>query len=186
MPDDFATIAKITRPQGRNGEVAAVLLTDFPERFAARRRLFVLDQQGQRREIEVEHHWFHKIQVVLKLKGVDSISTAETLVGCEIQVPRHERAELEPGAVYVSELIGCTVQDAGVAVGSITDVIFGAGEAPLLVVRGKREYLIPLASEYVHQISLAERLVAMRLPEGMLELDAPLTAEEKQRQRSGH
>ncbi len=181
--DDFVTIARVTRPQGRKGEVAAALLTDFPERFESRRRLFARDRQGARRALELEQFWFHKGQVVLKFQGVESISDAEALVGCEVQIPRAERAVLEEGTNYVSDLVGCTVCNAGLQVGTVQEVEFGAGEAPLLVVRGAREYLIPFAAEYLEKVSPADRRIEMKLPEGMLDLDAPLTTEEKQQQK---
>src|SRR5438270_8885016 len=91
---DFITIAKVIKTQGRQGEVAAMLYTDFPERFATRRRLLLLDAKDQRQEMEIENHWFHKGQVVLKFKGVDSINDAEVLIGCEVQVPRADRSQL--------------------------------------------------------------------------------------------
>ncbi len=178
---EFVTIAKVTKTQGRKGEVAAALFTDFPERFAERKRLFAL-AESRRRELELEDHWFHKGGVVLKFRGVDSISQAETLVGCEIQIPRAERAELTDDSVYVSDLVGCTVTDSGREIGRIADVRFGAGEAPLLVVQGEKEYLIPFAAAYIERIAPAEKRLEMRLPEGMLELDAPLTQAEKERQ----
>ena len=181
--DAFVTIARVTRPQGRKGEVAAELFTDFPERFASRRQLLALDSRGQHRELELEDYWFHKGQVVLKFKGVDSITEAEALAGCEIQLPRSGRAVLEEGTLYVSDLVGCEVYDAGRQVGTVQDVQFGAGEAPLLVVRGAKEYLVPFATEYIERIALADKRLEMKLPAGMLELDAPLTAEEKQQQR---
>ena len=181
--DDFVTIARIIKPQGRKGEVAAALFTDFPERFASRRRLLALDRQGRRRALALEQHWFHKGLVVLKFKGVDSISDAETLAGCEIQVPCDERVPLDAGAMYVSDLVGCAVYDSGRPLGTVQDVQFGAGAAPLLVVRGAKEYLIPFAVEFLGQISLPDKRVDMNLPEGMLELDAPLTEEEKERQK---
>ena len=180
---EFVTIAKVIKPQGRKGEVAAVLFTDFPERFESRKRLFALDKQGQRRKIELEQHWFHKGQVVLKFAGVDSISQAEELAGWEIQVPLTERVVLEQGSVYASDLIGCTVFDRDRQIGTVKDVQFGAGEAPLMMVEGVKEYLVPLAGEYVEEILLDLKRLQMRLPEGMLELDAPLTAEEKERQK---
>ena len=91
-------------PQGRRGEVLAELHTDFPERFEERRKLSGLAADGSRRELQLEEHWFHKGGVVLKFAGVDSISDAEQLAGMELQVPREERAELEAGAAYVSEI----------------------------------------------------------------------------------
>jgi len=64
---------------------------------------------GLRRELEVEELWPHKSYLVLKFAAIDSISDAEAMIGCELQVPLAERAELEPGWAYVSDLVGCTV-----------------------------------------------------------------------------
>jgi 16S rRNA processing protein RimM len=177
---DFVTIAKVTRTQGRKGEVAAVLLTDFPERFASRKQLFGLDGKDRRRQLELEDHWFHKGGVVLKFAGVDSISEAESLVGSEIQIPAAERAQLQDDSVYLSDLAGCIVSDGGREVGRVEGVNFGAGEAPLLVVRGDKEYLVPFAAAYIERLAPAEKRIEMKLPPGMLELDAPLRQEEKE------
>ncbi|HEY2115168.1 MAG TPA: ribosome maturation factor RimM, partial [Candidatus Angelobacter sp.] len=146
MPEEaeFVTIARVAKTQGRHGEVAATLLTDFPELFESRRKLFALAGSGgakqigktgpDRRKLDLDEHWFHKGMVVLKFAGVDSISDAETLVGSEIQIPRSERAALGSDEFYVSDLAGCTVTDSGREIGRIKDVQFGSGEAPLLVI----------------------------------------------------
>jgi 16S rRNA processing protein RimM len=145
-PAEFVTIAKVTKTQGRIGEVAAALFTDFPERFAERKRLFAFDPaRGRRRELELENHWFHKGGVVLKFLGVDSIS-------------------------QVSDLTGCTVFAGGREIGRIEDVQFSSGDAPLLVVKGEKEHLIPFAAEFVEKLDLERKQLRMRLPEGLLEL----------------
>jgi 16S rRNA processing protein RimM len=173
----------VVKPQGRIGEVAADLYTDFPERFEQRTRVYLLDPAGSRREAQIEQHWFHKGRVILKLAGVDSISDAERLAGCEIQLPQDERAPLESDAVYVSDLVGCRVSDGGRELGEVADVVFGAGEAPLLIVKdGAKEYMIPFAQAYLKQMDTAAKRIEMDLPEGMLELDAPLSDDEKKRQ----
>jgi len=182
--EDFITIARVTKTQGRVGEVAAALLTDFPERFATRKRLFAMSEGNKpRRELQVENHWFHKGQVVLKFAGVDSISQAEELIGWELQVPLSERTPLEDDSVYLSELKGCTVYDKGSAIGTVEDVQFGSGEAPLLVVKGRKEYLVPFSSEFIEKIAPAEKRLEMKLPPGLLDVDAPLSREEKDAQR---
>jgi 16S rRNA processing protein RimM len=180
---EFITVARVTKPQGRIGEVAATILTDFPERFSTRKRFSGLGPEGVRRELKLEDHWFHKEQVILKFAGVDSITQAEELAGWEVQLPRAERAELERGSVYVDDLAGCIVWDRGREVGRISDVQFGAGEAPLLIIQGEKEYMVPLAAEFLEEIDLERKQVTMKLPEGMLELDAPLSREEKERQQ---
>jgi 16S rRNA processing protein RimM len=148
-------------------------------------RLWALASDGSRRELEVEEYWPHKSYLVLKFAGIDSISEAEPLAGCELQVPEAERARLEGGWAYVSDLVGCTVFDGDREVGQVHDVQFGAGEAPLLIVKaGSKEYEIPYAEAYLTSVDLEHKKIRMKLPEGMLELNAPLTAEEKEQQQN--
>jgi 16S rRNA processing protein RimM len=186
----------VLKPQGRRGEVLAELHTDFPERFDERRELSGLAPDGSRRELKLEEHWLHKGGVVLKFAGVETISDAEKIVGMELQVPGELRAKLEGDAAYVSDLVGSDVWDGQRFLGRVGDVQFGAGEAPLLVVKlpvcaARRvgscelstELLVPYAAEYVTKIDLAHQRIDMQLPEGLLDVDAPLTEEEKQQQK---
>jgi 16S rRNA processing protein RimM len=134
--------------------------------------------------MEVEEIWPHKGLLILKFGGVDSISDAELLIGSELQVPGSQRSPLEEGWTYVSDLVGCTVLDQGREIGKLEDVQFGAGEAPLLIVRDRAQRLleIPFAEAYLDSVKIAEKQIHMHLPEGLLEVNAPLTAEEKQEQ----
>jgi 16S rRNA processing protein RimM len=142
------------------------------------------DGNGPRRELKIEELWPHKGYLVLKFEGIDSISEAETLLGSELQVPANQRAQLEPGWAYISDLVGCTVLDGDRKSGSVADVQFGAGEAPLLIVtEGSNRYEIPYAEAYLKSTDLESKKIYMILPEGMLELNAPLTAEEKDQQK---
>jgi len=187
---EFITLARVVKMQGRHGEVAAEVHSDIPDRFAAGMKLLALEKSAlgenkdTRRELEVEDVWPHKGLLVLKFRGVDSMSGAELLIGSELQVLRSERAELEQGATYVSDLIGSTVFDHGRELGRIEDVQFGAGEAPLLIVVGEagKKFDVPFAEAYLENVDVAQRQVRMNLPEGMLEINAPMTAEEKQEQ----
>jgi 16S rRNA processing protein RimM len=146
--------------------------------------LFALAADGSRRELELESSWPHKGGIVLKFKDVDSINDAERLIGCEVQIPLEQRAPLEPGATYIADLVGCEVIAEGRAIGRIEDVQQGTGEAPVLVVKsGTKEYLVPFATEFVKSLDVAGKRLQMSLPEGLLDLDAPLTEQEKQEQR---
>ncbi len=191
VPDaggEWITLAVVIKTQGRHGEVAVELHTGVPGRFRQDMRLWALGKDGQRREVTVEDLWPHKSFLVLKFHGVESISDAEPLVGVELQLPRSDRARLEPGWTYLSDLIGCTVFDGQREIGAIEDVQFGAGEAPLLVVRNQEQraklpYEIPYAEAYLEKLDLERKQVRMKLPEGLLEVNEPLAKEEKERSR---
>jgi 16S rRNA processing protein RimM len=128
---DFITLARVVKTQGRHGEVAAEVHSDIPDRFAIGMKLLALrnvagakqplreEQNLKRVVLEIEELWPHKGLLVFKFAGVDSMNDAEALVGSELQVPKVERAKLEDGSTYVSDLIGCTVFDHGREIGRI-------------------------------------------------------------------
>ncbi len=180
------TLARIVKTQGRRGEVAVEVHSDVPDRLHVGLRIFALTEDGSRRELRIEDAWPHKNWLVLKLGGVDSMSDAKLLVGNELQVPLSERAQLEPSAAYVSDLVGCALFDRGRQVGVVNDVRFGAGEAPLLIVgSGKSELEIPYAQEFLLRTDLEQKRIEMNLPDGLLDVNAPLTEEEKREQGKG-
>jgi 16S rRNA processing protein RimM len=191
-------LARIRRPQGRKGEVFAEILTDFPERFAERRRLWLLGEaprsgatgslsaltarpgQGalpSPREFHLKNHWLHKGGVVLHFDGVVSISDAEALTGQIVAIPLAERAPLAEDEVYIGDLIGCVLVDIAhaerpVEVGEIEDVARDVGPVPLLMVRGASgEVLIPFAKSYLRKVDLDVKRVEMALPEGLVDLN---------------
>jgi 16S rRNA processing protein RimM len=183
-PEDWVWLARVRHTQGRKGEVFADILTDFPEKFTERKRLWLLlgtsgaGSVALPREVELTAHWLHKGGIVLHFAGVDSISAAETLKGLIVALPRSERATLAEDEVYTGDLIGCALIDVAgaepVTVGEIEGVDRTAGPVALLVVRGAAgEVLIPFAKSYLRKIDLKAKRVEMALPEGLVNLNAP-------------
>jgi 16S rRNA processing protein RimM len=185
---EWITLAVVIKTQGRRGEVAVESHSDVPDRFREDTQLWALAKDGGRREVRIENLWPHKNFLVLKFRGIETISDAEPFVGAELQVPSAERAALEPGWTYLSDLIGCTVFDGDREIGQIEDVQFGAGEAPLLVVRGKEHkgklpLEIPFAEAFLEKLDLERRQVRMKLPEGLLDVNKPLAKENNGKSR---
>jgi 16S rRNA processing protein RimM len=181
-PETWVLLARVVRPQGRQGEVLADIFTDFPEHFTRRKRLF-LRAPGARadamQEATVESHWLHKGRVVLKFSRVDSMVEAEKLRGYEVVIPREERMPLEGDAVYVSDLVGVRVIDVSrggaTDAGEITDVApEGAGPA-MLVIRTPAgdELLIPFVRAYLRKMDIEGKRLEMDLPVGLLAAQAP-------------
>jgi 16S rRNA processing protein RimM len=184
LPDPhWVRVALLVRPRGLKGELVAEILTDFPERFAERRRLFLRAAgKSDPRPLSLEAHRFHQGRVLLKFHGIDSVEAAEPLRGHEVVIPRAERAQLEPDAVYIGDLAGCALYDrsTGGVVGEIVDVDRASSSTPLIVVQPEHgaELLIPFAKAYLPHIDLAGRRMEMTLPEGLLTLNDPLPVPE--------
>lgn len=179
VADPWVWLARIRRPQGRKGEVFADILTDFPEKFAQRRRLWLLVERAPAappREVALAAHWPHKGGMVLHFAGVGSISAAAALKGLIVAIPRAERVPLGQDEAYIGDLVGCLLVDvagaAPVEVGAIEDVDRTAGTAPLLVVAGKTgQVLVPFAKSYLRNLDVDGKRVEMALPEGLVELN---------------
>jgi 16S rRNA processing protein RimM len=172
------TVARILRPHGLRGEVAAEILTDFPERFLALREVWLADGHTAPRPLGVRRCWLSRSrggQAIFHFAGIEDRDAAERLRGLEVQVPLARRAKLPSGNYYVSDLIGCEVWEAGAsaALGTVRRVEFPGG-VPLLAVAAdeeQTEVLVPLAAEICLRIDVASKRIEVSLPEGLRELN---------------
>lgn len=167
---ELVIVARVAKPRGVKGEVAADLLTDFPERFEWLDELIAVFPGGRRARLGLEGHWFHGDRVVLKLAGYDSPEEASALAGCELAVPEDEAVELEEGEFYDWQLEGCRAETVeGRVLGTVREVLHTGGEANVLVIRGEREHLVPLAESICVEIDVDSKLIRVDAPEGLLE-----------------
>ena len=170
---ELVLVARVAKPRGVKGEVAADLLTDFPERFEWLDELIAVFPGGRRERLALEGHWLHGDRVVLKLGGYDSPEEAAALAGCELAVPEDEAVELEEGEFYDFQLEGCRAETVeGRQLGTVREVLHTGGEAPVLVIKedGGREHLVPLAESICVEIDTDAKLIRVDAPEGLLEI----------------
>ncbi|MFQ5662433.1 MAG: ribosome maturation factor RimM [Terriglobia bacterium] len=174
MRASWLSVARIVKTQGRRGEVAAKLSTDFPERLARRSEVWLWDGSSEPRRRRVERTWPHKNYLVFQFAGCDSIAQAQELVGQEIQIPRAEAAPLGTATFYVDDLVGCRVVDgeSGEELGRVRGLL-PTGGTPLLAVDtpAGAELLIPFAEEFCRRIAVEEELIEVILPPGLRELN---------------
>ena len=170
---ELVVVARVAKVRGVRGEVAADLLTDFPDRFKKLARLIAVDPTaGAREELRLEGSWLHGERVVLKFGGYDTPEASKALVGRELAVPEAEAVKLGPDEFYDWQLRGCRVETVGGdEVGVVRDVLHGAGDAPVLVIEGagRREHLVPLAASICVRVDVGGKLIRVDPPEGLLE-----------------
>jgi 16S rRNA processing protein RimM len=195
----WVIVARILRPRGNKGEVAAQLLTDFPERLTKLTEVF-LGASGRAGAAEprltpLKSCWLsqnHKGQAVFHFEGCNSISEAEKFRGLDVLLPIEKRVPLSAGQYFVDDLVGCLVFEnfaepsivssspcslatAPSLLGVIKDVqIPGEGVVgtPILVVdTSAGEILVPLAEDICRRIDTAARRIDVELPEGLRDLN---------------
>lgn len=170
------TLAKLLRPRGLRGEVAAEILTDFPDRLTKLREVWLADGQTLPRPMQVKRCWLSPGrggQAIFHFAGVNTVEDAENLRGMEVQVPIEQRTRLGAGSYYVSDLVGCEVWEADAlsALGSVREVEFPGGVPLLAIDTQKGEVLVPLAAEFCVQIDVKAKRIQVTLPDGLLDLN---------------
>ena len=170
------TLARILRPRGLRGELAAEILTDFPERLPKLREVWLADGRSAPRRTKIRRCWLSTSrggQAIFHFEGVENVEAAERFRGCEVQIPLEERVKLDPGNYYVGELIGCEVWEAGAvaAMGVVRDVEFPGGVPLLSVETSEGEVLVPLAAEFCARIDVTAKRIDVALPEGLRDLN---------------
>lgn len=158
MPEPIVRIGQIVGAHGLRGEVKVAPLTDFVARFAKGERLLL---QGVWRKIEVSRE--HKGRPLLKLEGIDDISTAERLQW------EYVEAEGPPPVAEdefrIEDLIGLAVYDQeGRLIGEVDNVLALPAQDVLQI----GSTLIPLIKEFVESIDFEAERIDVRLIPGML------------------
>jgi len=164
-------IARIARTRGNRGEVLADLHTENPDRFDDLSEVWLEYDNGRHFIKKIEDAWDHKGRKVLKFEGVDTISDAETVVGCWVTIPADQAMELPEGTYFNHDLIGCSVIGIdGSLIGTVRDVLDIADNSQLVVRGGGREFLIPAVKNICIEVSIPDKRIIIDPPEGLLDL----------------
>ncbi len=170
----WVAIALVGKTRGNRGEVTALALSTKPERYQALGEVYLFGGRAEAsgQPFAVESVWFHDATLIFKFRGVDTISDAEGLAGAEMRVPVSQRAALDAGEFFQSDLIGCDVVDrrTGESLGHVSAWQDGGGAGLLVVDNG---LLIPFARAICVEIDPAAKRIAVELPEGLKDLNRP-------------
>ncbi len=168
--ENLVAIARIVRTRGLKGEVVADILTDFPERFNVLDTVIAVDGTGERSELKIEKFWFQNNRLILKFAGFDNIESGETLRNVEICVPESDAVDLGEDEFFDWELEGCRVETiGGEYVGAVRELMRTGGTEVLIIDGETKEYLIPFARTICVDVDIANKLIRVDPPDGLLD-----------------
>jgi 16S rRNA processing protein RimM len=167
-------VGRVAKAHGVTGEVVVDVRTDDPDtRFAPGTTLRGRTKGGTERRFVVETARQHSGRMLVRLDGVADRDGADALRGTLFLVDSEDLPPIEdPDEFYDHQLEGLRVRTTeGTEVGTVAEVLHtAAGE--LLSVRAEGgEVLIPFVSAIVTSVSLADQVIEIDPPEGLLELD---------------
>lgn len=164
----YLAIGRIVRAHGLRGEVSAVVLTEFPERFDTTEWVY-LGNEFEATAYRLESYRWHKTNVLLKLEGVNDRTQADTLRGQLVQVPIEEAIPLPEGTYYLYQLIGLQVKSTtGELLGTITQVLETGANDVYLVRSEDRELLLPAIPDVIKQIDIDSGVMVVHVIDGLI------------------
>ncbi|BBZ75111.1 ribosome maturation factor RimM [Mycolicibacterium anyangense] len=169
-------VGRVVKAHGITGELVVEVRTDDPdERFAPGNRLRLKPARGDgARDVVIEAARPHGGRLLVRLPGVADRTAADALRGQLFVVQATELPPIDdPDEFYDHQLEGLAVRTVGgTSVGTVAEVLHtAAGELLSVRTEDGAEVLIPFVTAIVPRVSLAEGIVEIDPPEGLLNLD---------------
>jgi 16S rRNA processing protein RimM len=169
-------IGRVAKAHGVTGEVVIDVRTDDPAaRFTAGSVLRGRKPRGgPERDFVIETVREHGGRLLVRLTGIGDRNTADDLRGTLFLVESGELPPIDdPDEFYDHQLEGLAVRTVdGTAVGTVTEVLHtAAGELLSIKTPESREILVPFVSAIVTAVSLADGVVEIDPPDGLLNIE---------------
>ena len=173
MSDDTSLIAQIGRTIGLWGDLKFHIHTDFPEQFKVGKTY-----KTNRGDLTIAE--MNMKRGIIRFQGYESIDAAKKLTNVKIFadiVQTKENCDLDEGQHFWFDIIGCTVEDEGIIIGSIED-IQRMGDTDYLVIKTdesfvkeglSKTFLLPYIDRYVVKADVEAKLVYTKDAKDILE-----------------
>jgi 16S rRNA processing protein RimM len=159
-------IGRVLAPHGLDGAFRMELLTDFPERISALKRVYLGDEPTARR---VRHAQLHPPHALLRLTGLDDEQAIGAFRGALVRIDHDQAAPLPPGEYYWWQLIGARVVDeAGEPLGVVQEILqTGANDVYVLRTPVGGEFLLPAIKDVILDVDTERGVITARLLPGL-------------------
>jgi len=169
LSDEFITIGKVVSTQGNKGEVNVLPLTDSIDRFKNLATVFLRNNHSQA-ILNIEKIRIKEDMAILKLKDIENIEEAKTIVGSFLEVERKNAVKLPKDAYFIFEIIGLEVYtENNVFLGKVENVIStGSNDVYVVKRKDKEELFIPAIHDVVKNIDLEKKRITINIVDGLI------------------
>lgn len=166
---EYLEVGQIVNTNGLKGLLKINPFTDDITRFE-RLKTILVDHKKELLEFEIESVRYQKKQVLLKLKGIDTIEEAEKYREDYLKINRNKEEKLPEDTYYIVDLIGLDIYTEGGELLGKLDDIFSTGSNDVYVVKNSegKQILLPAISDVIKNIDLEQKKIVVNLIEGLL------------------
>ena len=169
MKQEYFEIGQIVNHFGIKGMVKVNPFTDDISQFEKLKSILLV-KDGKLSEVEIEETKYSKNQVLLKLKGIDTVEDAEKYRGCYLKIARSNSKKLPKDTYFIADLLGLTVYtDENILLGKVED-IYNSGANDIYVIKSEdgKQILLPGTKEVIKQIDLEQERITVHIIKGLI------------------
>ncbi len=169
MKQQYFEIGQIVNTFGIKGMVKVNPFTDDISQFEEMETILV-DKKGSLQEMQIEEVKYSKNQVLLKLKGIETVNDAEKYRNCYLKLPREKARKLPKNTYFIADLIGLEVYtEEGKLLGKVDD-IYNTGASDIYVIKDTlgKQILLPAIKDVIKQIDLEQEKIVVHLLDGLV------------------
>lgn len=169
MKQQYFEIGQIVNTFGIKGMVKVNPFTDDISQFEEMETILV-DKKGSLMEMQIEEVKYSKNQVLLKLKGIETVNDAEKYRNCYLKLPREKARKLPKNTYFIADLIGLEVYtEEGKLLGKVDD-IYNTGASDIYVIKDElgKQILLPAIKDVIKQIDLEQEKIVVHLLDGLV------------------
>ncbi len=158
----YVVVGRVLAPFGLKGELKVEAVTDNPERFRPKAKLFAGLQP-----VSVASSREAQGYVYITLKGYPDRTSVERFHNALLQIPETALAPLPEGEYYRFQLLGLTVVDRnGIALGTLDEVIeTGANDVYRVHSESGTDLLLPALRDVIVSVDLAAKRMVVDPPD---------------------
>lgn len=170
---EYLLVGEIATPHGLRGEVSVRVLSENQSRFASGSSLRVGRDPARAGTMQVEALRVHAGRALVKFRGIEDRSSAETLRGLLVFVEFTALGRLEPHAYWEHDLVGARVMDVeGNDLGIMRGVEGRLEQDIWQVETSAGIVLVPAAKDIIASVDLDRGCIVINPPEGLFSQNA--------------
>lgn len=159
-------IGEVVSTFGHKGEVKVYPHTDFPERLASRKEVFMRLDGVEPHMLKIKKSRIHKTVVIIQFDGYNDMTDAESLRGAKLYTSKSARVPLPEDEFYIDDIIGVSVITSdGDDLGVIKEVL----RSPANDVYVTDNAMIPAVKEFVVSLDIKEKKMVVKPIEGLVQ-----------------
>lgn len=162
-------IGQIVNTFGIKGFVKVNPWVNDITRFDDLKKIYIKIRKEQK-EFEIEEVKYHKNQVLLKLKGIDTVEMANTYRNAILEIDRKDAIPLKKGQYFIADLLESEVySDEGEKLG-ILDDIYNTGSNDIYVVKNElgKSILLPGIPDVIKEVDIENKKIIVHLLKGLV------------------